>query len=55
MSKDPVAGALGIGAIVAAVIGVSVIITLVTGRYAHWPFVAVGIVVGFMAVAAINR
>ena len=36
----------GINAIVAGVVGVSVIITLTTGAFIHWPIVAGGILAG---------
>lgn len=39
----------GLGVIVFGCIGVSVIITLVTGSCFHWPFVLGGILVGLMA------
>jgi len=55
MSKGEVAGAFGIGVVIVAVVGVSILITAVTGRYSHWPFVFGGIFVGLMAVKAINR
>jgi hypothetical protein len=46
---------LGIGLLILGLLVVSEIISLVTGMYAHWPFVILGIVVGLMAVSSINR
>ena len=46
--------AAGIGGIVAGVLGVSVIITLVTGTVIHWPFIAGGILVGLMAAQSVR-
>ena len=39
----------GIGAIIAAVIGVSVVITAVTGSVIHWPIIAGGVLAGLLA------
>lgn len=41
--------------IVVACLGVSWVISFVTGSYAHWPFVLAGIVVGLLAVSSINK
>ena len=48
-------GVGGIAGIVIGTIAVSVIISEVSGTYLHWPFVLLGIIVGLMAVRAINR
>ena len=45
----------GIGLLILGLLGASEIISLVTGMYSHWPFVILGIVVGLMAMSAINR
>jgi hypothetical protein len=45
----------GIGLLILGVLVVSEIISLVTGMYAHWLFVILGIVVGLMAMSSINR
>lgn len=39
----------GINGIIAGVVGVSVIITLVTGSFIHWPIVAAGVLAGLTA------
>ena len=48
-------GSAGIAVIIATCIAVSAIITVVTGSYAHWPFVAAGILVGLRAVQVISK
>jgi hypothetical protein len=50
-----VPGCAGIIGIVAGLLVVCESITLVTGSYAQWPIVLLGITVGLMAVNAINR
>ena len=45
----------GLTWIVMATIGVSAIISKVTGSYSHWPFVVLGLIVGLMAAQSINR
>lgn len=55
MGRGSPAGYSGIAAIVLACLGVSGVISTVTGAYVHWPFVLAGIVVGLWAVQFINR
>ena len=47
-------GGDGVATIVTGFIGASVIITLTTGSYFHWPFVVAGIFVGLMAARSIR-
>ena len=47
-------GKTGIIAIIVGVLAVSALITLVTGSLLHWFPVALGLVVGMMAVRSIN-
>ena len=51
--KSPVSD--GISQITAAVVVVSIIISLVTGQVGHWAPVALGVIVGLMAVKSIRR
>lgn len=53
-SLDPVPGLPGLVAIIVGVLVVSTLITLLLHCVAHWPPVILGIVVGIMAVKAIN-
>lgn len=46
MSRDSIPGFAGTGGVVLAVLGVSAVITVVTGAVAHWPLVLAGICVG---------
>ena len=55
MNRKSPAGYSGIAAIVLACLGVSGVISTVTGAYVHWPFVLAGIVVGLWAVQFIHR
>ena len=55
MSIGSSPGPAGITIIVAACISVAGIITAVTGSFAHWPFVAAGILVGLWAVQSVNK
>ena len=48
-------GSGGIAAIVAGTLIVGCLMSCVTGSYGHWPPLLLGIVVGLMAVASINR
>jgi hypothetical protein len=54
MSKSNPPGATGIGAIVAGTVGVSVIITLVTGSFVHWPFIVGGLASGLLAAKSVR-
>jgi uncharacterized membrane protein YhhN len=45
----------GIWALVVSFIVASALISILTGDFGHWPFVIFGIVIGLMAVSAINR
>ena len=55
MNRKSPAGYTGIAAIVLACLGVSGVISIVTGAYFHWLFVLAGILVGLWAVQFINR
>jgi len=48
-------GFTGIVVITAAILAVSVAITIVTDTYGHWPCVLLGIVVGLMAADSVDR
>lgn len=48
-------GPAGTIIIVVACIVVSWVISFVTGSYAHWPFVLLGLIVGLLAVSSINK
>lgn len=55
MGRSGIPGAAGIGAIIVGLVVVGEAITLVTGAYSHWPFLALAIVVSLMAVHSINK
>ncbi len=55
MGSSSPAGCGGITGIVAAFLAVSVLITLVTDTYGHWPPVLLGLVVSIMIAARLNR
>jgi len=54
-SFDSIAGAAGIAFLVVGTLVVGEAMTIVTGTYWHWLPLVLGIVVGLMAVASINR
>jgi hypothetical protein len=53
--RSGMSSSAGVTAIVVGVIGVSIIISAVTGQYAHWLPVTLGVLVGLWAVRVINQ
>ncbi len=51
---DSNSGDSGVAFIILGVIGVSILVTLITGGVSHWLLTIASIIVGLWAVAAIN-
>jgi len=55
MSLGSSSGSAGIAAIIGGCLATAWVVTLVTGEYAHWPFVLAGILVGLWAAQSISN
>lgn len=55
MSRSNVPGATGIAAIIVGSVVVTIVITVVTSQLSQWIALALAVIVGLAAVAAINK